>query len=120
MKANETQYASYISQSVFDMVEYLREKEEITRKVFVKRAIRFFMAGDRKLDARTLLTKRTDPEYVKRDVLFSVILDQEQHQELEEIAEERGCRPAQVFFQCLVDYCVFLMDPADQNIQIRQ
>ncbi len=117
MKENETLYSAYITQTVFDLEEYLRAKEDITRKVFVKRAIMNFFSGRQELDERILITKRKDPGYIRRDVLFSVLINKEQLQQLEDLAVKKDCKTAQVFFQCLVDYCVTLIDPEDKNLR---
>lgn len=111
-------YAFHVSQEVFDLVEYLRKKEEITRKVFTRRAIQHFLDGSREIDEKILITNHYDPEYIFRDVLFSVIIDKDLLDAVKQVASEKGCKKTHVLFQSLVGYCVELIDPDDGNINI--
>lgn len=114
----EKLYAFRVSQEVFDLVEYLRNKEEITRKVFTRRAVRSFLDGTREIDGRILIANHYDPDYIFRDVLFSVLVDEDQLAAVRKTASEKGCKVSHVLFQSLVGYCVQLVDPEDGNIII--
>lgn len=109
-------YAFRVSQEVFDLVEYLRKKEEITRKVFTRRAIRNFLDGSREIDEKILIANHYDPEYIFRDVLFSVLIDKDLLDAIRVVASEKDCKMSHVLFQSLVGYCVQLVDPEDRNI----
>ncbi len=111
-------YSFRVSQEVFDLVEYLRNKEEITRKVFTRRAIQSFLDGSREIDEKILIANHYDPDYIYRDVLFSVLIDQDQLDTVRKAAIEKDCKKSHVLFQSLVGYCVQLIDPEDGNINI--
>ena len=111
-------YPFRVSQEVYDLVEYLRNKEEITRKIFTRRAIKSFLDGSREINRRILITNHYDPGYIFRDALFSVLIDVDQLDAVQQIANEKGCKMSHVLFQSLVGYCVQLVDPEDGNIRI--
>lgn len=110
------QFASYLSQEIYDLAVFLAEREEITRVVFVRRAVRYFMDGDHTVAARLRITKRSDPEYIKRGRLFSVYMDEEQMKQLKQVAEEQKCTLSQVFFQVILNYCAMLISLDDTGL----
>lgn len=112
-------YPFRVSQEVFNLVEYLRNKEEITRKVFTRRAIGSFLDGSWEIDERILIKNRYDPDYIFRDALFSVLIGEDQLDAVRRVANEKGCKMSHVLFQSLVGYCVELLDPGDGNILIK-
>lgn len=111
--------SSYLSQEVYDIMDFLVEREEMKKVVFVKRAIRDFMQGERKIDERVLITARTDPMYIERNKMVTVELDEEQREQLLVVARENGCNQSQVFFQCILNYCLKLIaeDPTGLTIE---
>ena len=111
--------SSYLSQEVYDIMNFLVEREEMKKVVFVKRAIRDFMQGERKIDERVLITARTDPMYIERNKMVTVELDEEQREQLLVVARENGCNQSQVFFQCNLNYCLKLIaeDPTGLTIE---
>ena len=111
-------YPFRVSKEVFNLAEYLRNKEEVTRKVFTRRAIQTFLSGSREIDKRILITNRYDNDYIFRDALFSVLIGKDQLDAVQQIANEKGCKMSHVLFQSLVGYCVQLIDPEDGNIKI--
>ena len=104
--------SSYLSQEVYDIMNFLVEREEMKKVVFVKRAIRDFMQGE-------LITARTDPMYIERNKMVTVELDEEQREQLLVVARENGCNQSQVFFQCILNYCLKLIaeDPTGLTIE---
>ena len=111
-------FCGYLSQEVFDIIQFLVEREEITKVVFVRRAIRCFLAGDHTIMPRLRITKRSDPEYIPRHSLFSVKIDAEQREQLEQIAEEQQASLSQVFFAVMVNYCAVLISMDDTGISM--
>ena len=101
--------SSYLSQEVYDIMNFLVEREEMKKVVFVKRAIRDFMQGERKID----------PMYIERNKMVTVELDEEQREQLLVVARENGCNQSQVFFQCILNYCLKLIaeDPTGLTIE---
>ncbi|MCM1244583.1 MAG: hypothetical protein NC293_02955 [Roseburia sp.] len=115
-------FSGYVSGEVFELVNYLSDREEISKVVFTRRAIRNFMEGEKRIDPRILLTQRSDPDYIERKSLLTVYIEDGQKKQLEEVAEEKGCRISQVFFQAMLDYCALLisMDSTGINIEKRE
>lgn len=109
MENKKKLYASYISDSVNEVAEFLIEREDLTKVSFVRRAIEYFLAGSRHVDPRILNKKKSSPDYISRGALFSVYLDDKHRAELESIAKENGCNVSDVFFQVLIDFCAALI-----------
>ncbi len=115
-----------ITKELKDIIYFLIDREEITKVVFVKRAIRMFLEGKRNLDERILIRKKTDPDYINRNTLFVFYIEEEYKNKVRELAEEynevheRRCKPAHFFFQILVEYCAYLISINDSGIEIRK
>lgn len=113
-----------ITKELNDIIYFLIEREEITKVVFVKRAIRMFMEGKRNLDERILIRKKSDPDYINRDTLFVFHIEEEYKNKVKELSEEynemheRKCKPAHFFFQILVEYCAYLISVDSTGIKI--
>ena len=106
MSGKKKYFTSYLSKDVAELAKYLTEREEITNVVFVRRAIRTFLSGNH-------------PYYVVRGSLYSVYLDEEQKEQLKQVAAEQGCTLSQVFFQLMMDYCIRLISEDSSGITIR-
>lgn len=82
------------------------EATEYSQTVFQKKAIDYYINGDRKIDPRLQITAWSDPEYVKRDAVEQIYIDSGRKAILENIAAEQNCKLGTVLFQALLDYCV--------------
>lgn len=111
-------YASYINESVNEVAEFLIEREDLTKVSFCRRAIEYYLAGNRYIDTRILNRKKSSPEYIRRGTLFSVYLDDKQKAELEKVAEDKNCTVSDVFFQVLIDFCAALISADSTGIII--
>lgn len=62
---------------------------------------------------------RSDPAYIERKALLTVYVEEEQRKKLEAVAEGKGCKVSQVFFQVMLDYYALLisMDSTGVNIE---
>ena len=114
------QFACHLSRELHDLASFLYKRDEISRVVFTRRAVRYFMTGDRKIDPPVLITERSDPEYLNRGALWVVQMDEEQRKQIEEVAEENFCTVSQVFFQIMIDYCALLITQDDTGIIITE
>lgn len=112
-------FSSYISKEIYDLMEYFVKREEVTKVVFVRRAIRSFMDGDQTIEPRLRITKRTDPAYVERSCLVTVYMDEEQRELLKLVAKEQGCTMSQVFFQVILNYCAALFSLDSSGLEIK-
>ena len=95
------------------------EREEVTKIVFVRRAIRYFLGGDHQISERVRITQRTNPQYIKRDCMYKVHMDLDQKAALEKVAEEQHCKMSQVFFQVMLDYCTCLIEMDHTGIEVK-
>ena len=114
----KVQTSFYITQEIRDLVKFLSKREEITKTVFYRRAMRSFFNTNSKIDPRIMITERTDPDYIKRDVLESMLFETEQKEKIEEMAEQLGCSEGCVIFQALIDYCALLLTLDATGVQI--
>ena len=54
MRKNAVAFSSYITQDLKNIMEFLIEREEITKVVFIRKAVRYFLSGDRIIDKRVI------------------------------------------------------------------
>lgn len=107
-----------ITEECLRLIEYLCVREEITQVVFIRRAIRYFLSGDRKIDPRIMITKWSDPQYIRRNALLPIYIDCQQKEELEIIAAEQGAKFSHAFFQAMISYCALLITIDDTGIEV--
>lgn len=117
---NKRLFSGYISKEVSDIMEFLIEREEISKVVFVRRAVRCFMDTDRSIEPRLRITKRSDPEYIERSVLVVVYMEDEQREQLKWAAKEQGCTLSQAFFQAILNYCAVLVSLDQTGMEIKE
>ena len=120
MRKNATAFSVYITEECLRVMEYLSVREEITQVVFVRRAIRYFLAGERKIDERILITKWSNPKYIRRNALLTGYIDINQKKELEDTAREQGAKFSHAFFQAMISYCALLITIDDTGIEITE
>ena len=115
-RKNAVAFSAYITEECLRFVEYLTVREELTRVVFIRKAVRNFINGDNQIYPRILIKERTNQKYIRRDTLFCGYIDKTQKKILEEIAEEQGANFSQAFFQALVNYCALLISMDNRGI----
>ena len=115
-RKNAVAFSAYITEECLRFVEYLTVREELTRVVFIRKAVRNFINGDNQIYPRILIKERTNPKYIRRDTLFCGYIDKTQKKILEEIAEEQGANFSQAFFQALVNNCALLISMDNRGI----
>lgn len=116
----KVQTSFYITKEIKDLVKFLSKREEITKTVFYRRAIRNFFSVNSKIDPRVMLTERSNPDYIRRDVLETMIFDEDQISLIEEKAERLGCSKSYVIFQALIDYCALLLTVDASGVEIKE
>lgn len=119
MRKNAVAFSAYVTEDCKQLMEFLIEREELSQVVFIRKAVRKFLEGDRKIDERILI-KRGEPHYVRRSALVSSYIDLTQKGELEKTAKEQGSNFSQAFFQAILSYCAFLITIDDTGIEIRR
>lgn len=120
MRKNATAFSVYITEECLRVMEYLSVREEVTQVVFVRKAIRYFLAGDRKIDERILITKWSNPKYIRRNALLTGYIDINQKKELEDVARKQGAKFSHAFFQAMISYCALLITIDDTGIEITE
>ena len=91
MRKNAVAFSSYITQDLKNIMEFLIEREEITKVVFIRKAVRYFLSGDRVIDKRVMIP-RGEPNYISRSALITSYIDIDQKKELEDIAWSQGSK----------------------------
>lgn len=94
----------YITEGLRNAVQLIMEETGIEKTEFYTDAFRHFLTGSRDVDSIILVTKRSDPRYIKRDVLDCVHIENEQYEEMGEVAKEKGCAISCIIFQALIDW----------------
>jgi hypothetical protein len=120
IRKNAVAFSVNITEECLRLIEYLSVREEITQVVFVRRAIRYFLSGDGKIDSRIMITKWSSPEYIKRNALLTGYIDIEQKTNLETVAAEQGATFSQAFFQAMISYCALLITIDDTGIEVNK
>lgn len=99
----------YITSGLRGGIDEVLEDTGWSATLFIKKAIDLLLSQPcPKIDERFLITKRTDPEYIKRDHLYHAYIEEDQMEKILEIAEKYNCKYSVVIFQALYDYCFLL------------
>lgn len=100
-----------VTSSALELENILIKKMDILRTNFHRRMIDYYLAYDRTINPYLLIRKRSDPNYIKKDAVEQIYLDEDREKALMEIAErysakETKCGINIVLFQALLSYCV--------------
>ena len=96
-------FSGYVSEEVFQLVNYLSKREEISKVVFTRRAIRNFVESEKKIDPRILITQRSDPEYIERKALLTVYVRKSNVNNWRKWQKKKAARYRRYFFRsCLI------------------
>lgn len=100
------QYISfYITQGVKDGIQLLVERTDIPKTRLYNRAYKNFLEKrDRTIDPRIKIKKRSDPQYIRRDVLVNDYIVKDLYIEMKEVAKENECSVGCVLYAALVSY----------------
>lgn len=118
MRKKAVAFSANITEECLRLIEFLSVREEVTQVVFIRRAVRYFLSGDKKIDPRIMITKWSDPQYIKRKALLTGYIDVNQKEELEAVAAEQGGTFTQAFFQAMISYCALLITIDDTGIEV--
>lgn len=100
-----------VTKSALELENLLIKKMDIPRTNFHRRMIDYYLEFDRTVNPYLLIKKRNDPNYVRKDAVEQIYLDEEREKVLTEIAESYSVEGAKcginiVLFQALLSYCV--------------
>lgn len=109
MKKEQVQTSFYLTKNLRDLSRFLHKREEITKIVFYRRALKYYFEVDGEVDPKVLITERNHPDYIRRDAPETVKIDLDLKAKIEELALEKGYKESQIIFAAVVDYCVALL-----------
>lgn len=115
MRKNAVAFSSYITPDLKNLMEFLIEREELTKVVFIRKAVRFFLNGDRVIDPRVMIP-RGEPNYISRSAIISSYIDVEQKRELEDIAWSQGSNFSVALYQALLEFSAMLITADDSGV----
>ena len=115
MRKNAVAFSSYITPDLKNLMEFLIEREELTKVVFIRKAVRFFLNGDRVIDPRVMIP-RGEPNYISRSAIISSYIDVEQKRELEDIAWSQGSNFSAALSQALLEFSAMLITADDSGV----
>ena len=114
MRKNAVAFSSYITPDLKNLMEFLIEREELTKVVFIRKAVRFFLNGDRVIDPRVMIP-RGEPNYISRSAIISSYIDVEQKRELEDIAWSQGSNFSAALYQALLEFSAMLITASSEG-----
>ena len=79
-----------------------------TKVVFIRKAVRYFLSGDRVIDKRVMIP-RGEPNYISRSALITSYIDIDQKKELEDIAWSQGSNFSAALYQALLEYSAMMI-----------
>lgn len=83
----------------------LVKKMDIPKTAFHRRAIDYFISSGGEIHPHLKITNRADANYVKKDDIEQIYIDEKREQQLLEIAEKNDCKITILYFQALMSYC---------------
>lgn len=100
-----------ITKSALELENVLIENMDIPRTTFHRRMIDYYLKYDRTINPYLLIKKRSDPNYVHKDAVEQIYLDEVRGAGLMTVAdnyttETVKCGINTVLFQALLSYCV--------------
>lgn len=103
----------YITETLKELISYLIQMEEISKIVFLDRAVSYFFEVDPVMNDEVLITSRREDKYIKRNVLYSNYIYEDQDERLDKYTKLTGCKKSQIIFQTLVNYSAYLLEKND-------
>ena len=100
----------YITETLKELISYLIQMEEISKIVFLDRAVSYFFEVDPVMNDEVLITSRREDKYIKRNVLYSNYIYEDQDERLDKYTKLTGCKKSQIIFQALVNYSAYLLE----------
>ncbi|MDO4492090.1 MAG: hypothetical protein Q4B85_13585 [Lachnospiraceae bacterium] len=95
----------YITENVRSSIQMLIEITDLPKTRIYNKAYQYFLEKrDQTIDPRILIKKRTDPQYIRRDVLETDYIKMEYYLKMKELSEKNKCSVACVIYAALVEY----------------
>lgn len=119
MKKEQVQTSFYLTKNLRDLSRFLHKREEITKIVFYRRALKYYFEVDGEVDPKVLITERNHPDYIRRDAPETVKIDLDLKAKIEELALEKGYKEGQVMFMAVLDYCGALLSEDSTGVRFK-
>ncbi len=78
----------YMSEETKRLMYFLLLKEGATPTKFIDLAVRDYLDGDHSVDERILITKKSNPRYIKKSALQSYMIEESDREKLKIIASD--------------------------------
>lgn len=104
MKTKKTSFA--VTESALQFENVLIKAMDIPRTTFHRRMIDYFLENEIEVHPYLLIKKSSDSNFVKREAMEQIYLDEVRALKLEEVAEQYKCRIGVLLFQALISYSV--------------
>lgn len=117
-KVKKRLFSAYITEEIYDLMDFLTDREEITKVVFVRRSLQYFLDSGQRVDPRVRIRERKDPDYIKRNRLIMTYIEEDLWQGMKQAAEDQHCNLSQVFFSAVVNYCAVLIEQDSTGIDL--
>lgn len=104
MKTKKTSFA--VTESALQFENVLIKEMDIPRTTFHRRMIDYFLENEIEVHPYLLIKKNSDSNFVKREAMEQIYLDEVRALKLEEVAERYKCRIGVLLFQALISYSV--------------
>ena len=79
-----------VTKATLELENALIQKMDIPRTTFHRRMIDYYLEYDRTVKPQLLIRKMTDPNYIQKDEMEQIYLDEKREQLLLEVAEEQA------------------------------
>lgn len=120
----------YMSEETQKLMNFLVHKEDTIPTRFIDLAIRAYLDGDHSVDERILITKKSDPRFIKKTAFQTYMIDESDREELKAIAldiqaeieehhlEGMGCNMSQLLFWAVMQRCSKLAEKYPDEIMV--
>lgn len=95
----------YVTNELKEAIEEIKVREDLKNVQILKRAVMLFQNGPTKSIPDNLkIKKRNDPNYIKRDAMFQVHIEEDIMKYVLEVAEKEDCAYSVVLYYMLSEY----------------
>lgn len=95
-----------VTKSALQFENILIKELDIPRTTFHRKMIDYFIQEGAIVHPYLKITKRSDPNYVKREEVEQIYLDEKRELQLREVAEKNDCKLGTMLFQAMLTYSV--------------
>lgn len=120
----------YMSEETQRLMNFLVHKENTVLSKFIDQAIRNYLDGDHTVDERILITKKSDPRFIKKTALQAYLIEESDRELLKAIAqaiqaeieenhlEGMSCNMSQLLFWAVMQHCSELAEKYPDEIMV--